>query len=47
MTEKTFILTFQTFVDAESLERALEIGRKHIDESKYLIDLVGVMELQE
>lgn len=46
MTEKTFVLTFQTFVDAESLEKALEVGRKHIDDSKYL-DLVGVMELKE
>ena len=47
MTEKTFILTLQTFVDAESLEKALEVGRKHIDKSEYLIDLVGVMELRE
>lgn len=47
MTEKTFVLTFQTFVDAKDLEQALEKGRKHIDDSKYLIDLVGVMELRE
>ena len=47
MTEKTFILTFQTYVDAKDLEQALKKGRKHIDDSKYLIDLIGVMEMIE
>ena len=45
MTEKTFILTFQTYVDAEDLDEALQKGKKHMNESKYLINLIGVMEM--
>ena len=47
MTEKTFILTFQTYVDAEDLDKALQKGKKHMNESKYLINLIGVMEMIE
>ncbi len=46
MTEKTFILTYQTFVDAENLDEALKIGKKRVDESKYIVDLIGVTEMR-